>query len=43
MGENPEQTAVLYVDGHVRVCYEHQTPLPRHYVARQKLCLRATT
>jgi prepilin-type processing-associated H-X9-DG protein len=43
MGENPEQAAVLYVDGHVRVYYGHQTPLPRHYVARQKLCLRATT
>ena len=33
----------LYVDGHVRVYHGHQTPLPRHYVARQKLCLRATT
>ena len=43
MGEHPEQAAVLYVDGHVRVYYGHQTPLPRHYVARQKLCLRATT
>jgi len=43
MGENPEQAAVLYVDGHVRVYYGHQTSLPRHYVARQKLCLRATT
>jgi predicted nucleic acid-binding Zn-ribbon protein len=43
MGEDPEQAAVLYVDGHVRVYHGHQTPLPRHYVARQKLCLRATT
>ena len=43
MGEDPEQAAVLYVDGHVRVYYGHQTSLPRHYVARQKLCLRATT
>jgi prepilin-type processing-associated H-X9-DG protein len=43
MGEDPEQAAVLYVDGHVRVYYGHQTALPRHYVARQKLCLRATT
>ncbi len=29
--------------GHVRVYHGHQTQLPRHYVARQKLCLRATT
>ena len=39
----PEQAATLYVDGHVRVYNGHQTKLPRHYVARQKLCLRATT
>ena len=43
MGENPDPAAVLYVDGHVRVYHGHQTRLPRHYVARQKLCLRATT
>jgi transposase/predicted nucleic acid-binding Zn-ribbon protein len=43
MGADPEQAAVLYVDGHVRVYHGHQTELPRHYVARQKLCLRATT
>jgi len=43
MGEDPDQAAVLYVDGHVRVYHGHQTRLPRHYVARQKLCLRATT
>jgi prepilin-type processing-associated H-X9-DG protein len=43
MGEDPEQASVLYVDGHVRVYHGQQTQLPRHYVARQKLCLRATT
>jgi prepilin-type processing-associated H-X9-DG protein len=43
MGEDPEQASVLYVDGHVRVYHGAQTSLPRHYVARQKLCLRATT
>ena len=42
MGADPDQAAVLYVDGHVRVYHGHQTRLPRHYVARQKLCLRAT-
>ena len=39
----PEQAGTLYIDGHVRVYHGHQTPLPRHYVARQRLCLRATT
>lgn len=35
--------AILYIDGHVRVYHGSQTKLPRHYVARQRLCLRATT
>jgi hypothetical protein len=39
----PESSGTLYVDGHVRVYHGAQTKLPRHYVARQKLCLRATT
>jgi homospermidine synthase len=39
----PEQAGTLYIDGHVRVYNGHQTRLPRHYVARQKLCLRATS
>ena len=39
----PETTGVLYIDGHVRVYSGSQTELPRHYVARQQLCLRATT
>ncbi len=43
MEESPEDTCFLYVDGHVRVYHGHQTKLPRHYVARQRLCLRATT
>jgi hypothetical protein len=42
MQQNPEQAGVLYVDGHTRVYNGEQTKLPRHYVARQKLCLRAT-
>jgi len=42
MQQNPEQASVLYVDGHTRVYNGTQTQLPRHYVARQKLCLRAT-
>lgn len=35
---------LLYlVDGHVRVYHGSRTKLPRHYVARQRLCCRATT
>ena len=33
----------FYCDGHVRVYHGDQTALPRHYVAREKLCLSATT
>ena len=32
----------FYCDGHVRVYHGEQTSLPRHYVARERLCLRAT-
>jgi prepilin-type processing-associated H-X9-DG protein len=42
MAAAPGQAGVLYVDGHVRVYHGHQTRLPRHHVARQKLCQRAT-
>ena len=42
MHDEPEQAGVLYVDGHTRIYHGSQTQLPRHYVARQKLCLRAT-
>ena len=35
---------LLYlVDGHVRVYHGSKTKLPKHHVARQRLCLRATT
>lgn len=43
MAAAPEQAGVLYIDGHVRVYHGQQALLPRHYVARQKLCLRAST
>ncbi len=42
MAAAPDEASMLYVDGHVRVYYGNQTKLPRHYVARQRLCLRAT-
>jgi hypothetical protein len=39
----PESDLVFYVDGHVRVYSGDLTELPRHYVSRERLCLRATT
>jgi hypothetical protein len=42
MDAAPEQADVLCIDGHVRVYHGQQTQLPKHYVAREKLCLRAT-
>jgi len=42
MGLNPEAEPMFYVDGHVRVYHGALAKLPRHYVARQKLYLRAT-
>ncbi len=42
MNENPEHAASLYIDGHVRVYHGSQAHIPKHYVARQKLCLKAT-
>ncbi|NMQ26795.1 hypothetical protein E4Q23_02905 [Candidatus Accumulibacter phosphatis] len=38
----PTEAGILYVDAHVRVYYGEQTKLPRHYLARQRLCQRAT-
>jgi hypothetical protein len=43
MQDDPESAGIFYVDGHVRVYNGDQTALPRHYVSRQRLCLRATT
>jgi len=43
MGELPVEEMLFYIDGHVRVYHGSQTDLPRHYVARQRLCLHATT
>jgi prepilin-type processing-associated H-X9-DG protein len=42
MMEAPDQAAVLYVDGHVRVYHGKTKQLPKHYVARERLCLSAT-
>jgi hypothetical protein len=42
MGLDPKAEPMFYVDGHVRVYHGEVAQLPRHYVARQKLYLRAT-
>ena len=42
MAEAPEEAAVLYIDGHVRVYYGSTRQLPKHYIARERLCLSAT-
>jgi hypothetical protein len=42
MAGAPEDAAVLYIDGHVRVYHGTAKTLPKHYVARQRLCLSAT-
>jgi Transposase protein len=42
MLEAPEEAAVLYVDGHVRVYHGTAKTLPKHYVARERLCLSAS-
>jgi len=43
MAQSPVSAGTLYVDGHVRVYHGELTELPRRYVSRQRLCLRATT
>jgi len=43
MAEDPESAGTLYVDGHVRPYHGWAARLPKHYVSRQRLCLRATT
>ena len=40
MEKNPELIGTLYVDGHVRVYHGSLTKLPRHFVSRERLCLR---
>jgi transposase-like protein len=39
----PGQSTAFYIDGHVRVYHGDKAQLPKAYVAREKLCLRAST
>ena len=42
MARQDSADVYFYCDGHVRVYHGEKTALPRHYVARERLCLRAT-
>ena len=42
MARQDSADVYFYCDGHVRVYHGEKTPLPRHDVARERLCLRAT-
>jgi hypothetical protein len=43
MEENPELSAVLYIDGHIKLYYGHETSPPKRFVSRMRLCLSGTT
>lgn len=43
MIENPDLSAVLYIDGHVKLYYGNQKNLPKRYVSRMRLALSGTT
>jgi len=43
MGESPELSAVLYIDGHIKLYYGHETSPPKRFVSRMRLCLSGTT
>jgi len=43
MNNNPEAIGTLYIDGHVRVYHGYLANVPRHYVSRERLCLRGIT
>ncbi len=43
MSMNAELAGVLYIDGHEDIYYGTKTDLPRHYISRLRLCMRATS
>ncbi len=43
MEENPELSAVLYIDGHIKLYYGQKTSPPKRFVSRMRLCLSGTT
>ena len=43
MAQTPELSGVLYIDGHEEVYYGKKNPLPRRFISRLRLAMRATT
>ena len=43
MEESPELSAVLYIDGHIKLYYGKETSPPKRFVSRMRLCLSGTT
>lgn len=43
MEDSPELSAILYIDGHVKLYYGNQSPPPKRFVSRMRLCLSGTT
>jgi hypothetical protein len=43
MAHDVQAAGVLLIDGHTRVYHGSLTKLPRRYITRERLCLRATT
>ena len=41
--QDSQAAGVLLIDGHTRVYHGSLTKLPRRYISRERLCLRATT
>lgn len=43
MSDSPELSAVLYIDGHIKLYYGKETAPPKRFVSRMRLCLSGTT
>jgi len=43
MEDSPDLSAVLYIDGHIKLYYGKATSPPKRFVSRMRLCLSGTT
>jgi hypothetical protein len=43
MEEYPELSAVLYIDGHVKIYFGSTTKMPKRFVSRLRLCMSGST
>ncbi len=43
MEDSPDFSAVLYIDGHIKLYYGKATSPPKRFVSRMRLCLSGTT